>query len=316
MTDAYEEDVLTAYETGSLKSVATKAEMTRLKAATRATMLRNRRVCICPYYGWPKMKTSLHGPRLAQESSKDEAWMNEKAKSLLPSVAMPTRFLQTILTVLPVLTAGLYLLGLSWHQGYLAAFGLDDSFFPLTNDKALSTGFLSLVTFTVSSGIYGYAALGAFIIIAIMAAILSSTVRVRAAIAGASAWIGRHRLSLVIPKAADDLLEKSAVLYWYAGGILIILLLFYIMALFSTQNGMKQAGREMIAFQAGKGISAQIFSPQVQDPLVGKLVICSDKHCAVWSAASTTILKHEAIDRIVTRNLSIKGLATDKSASK
>ncbi len=44
--DAYEAEVLAAYEKGDLKSVATKEELARFKAAARATAIKDRRVNI------------------------------------------------------------------------------------------------------------------------------------------------------------------------------------------------------------------------------------------------------------------------------
>ncbi len=44
--DAYEKDVLDAFEEGALASVATRDELARLKAAARATALKDRRVNI------------------------------------------------------------------------------------------------------------------------------------------------------------------------------------------------------------------------------------------------------------------------------
>jgi len=44
--DAYESELLAAYEAGGLKSVATKSELARLRAAARATALKDRRVNI------------------------------------------------------------------------------------------------------------------------------------------------------------------------------------------------------------------------------------------------------------------------------
>jgi predicted DNA binding CopG/RHH family protein len=44
--DAYEQEVLAAFEQGQLKSVATKAELAKLKAAARATAIKDRRVNI------------------------------------------------------------------------------------------------------------------------------------------------------------------------------------------------------------------------------------------------------------------------------
>lgn len=45
-TDDYEREILDAYEKGQLKSVATKAELAKFKAAARATAIKDRRVNI------------------------------------------------------------------------------------------------------------------------------------------------------------------------------------------------------------------------------------------------------------------------------
>lgn len=44
--DVYEKEVLDAYEKGELKSVATKSELAKFKAAARATALKDKRVNI------------------------------------------------------------------------------------------------------------------------------------------------------------------------------------------------------------------------------------------------------------------------------
>ena len=44
--DPYELEILEAYETGKLKPVATKAELQRLRAAARATAIKDKRVNI------------------------------------------------------------------------------------------------------------------------------------------------------------------------------------------------------------------------------------------------------------------------------
>lgn len=44
--DDYEREILSAYEKGQLKSVATKAELAKFKAAARATAIKDRRVNI------------------------------------------------------------------------------------------------------------------------------------------------------------------------------------------------------------------------------------------------------------------------------
>lgn len=44
--DAYESELLAAYDKGALKSVATKAELSKFRAAARATAIKDRRVNI------------------------------------------------------------------------------------------------------------------------------------------------------------------------------------------------------------------------------------------------------------------------------
>lgn len=44
--DAYEAEVLSAFERGTLKSVATRAELAKFKSAARATAIKDRRVNI------------------------------------------------------------------------------------------------------------------------------------------------------------------------------------------------------------------------------------------------------------------------------
>ena len=44
--DAYEQEILDAFEKGKLRSVATRSELARLKAAARATAIKDKRVNI------------------------------------------------------------------------------------------------------------------------------------------------------------------------------------------------------------------------------------------------------------------------------
>lgn len=45
-TDQYERDILAAYDGGQLKSIATKSELARIRAAARGTAIKDKRVNI------------------------------------------------------------------------------------------------------------------------------------------------------------------------------------------------------------------------------------------------------------------------------
>ena len=222
----------------------------------------------------------------------------------------PTRTLQTLLTVLPVFTAGLYLLGLSYHRGYLTTFGISDTVFPLASDMALFTGFISLVNLTFPAGFYAIIALGAFIILVMVAAILSSTTRVRLVVARIEAWVLHRSPKVTLSPATDDLVDKSATAYGYGAGFIVGVLLLFLMVIFSAKNGGEQAKKEIADFQAGKTTRAELFSSQVPHGYVGMPIICGEKYCAFWSSAGTIMLRHEAIDQVVLHIPSPKRTAT------
>jgi hypothetical protein len=90
--------------------------------------------------------------------------------------------IKTVLPVLPVisvLSAGLYLFGTTYLQGYLNAFGIDDSMFPNSIDRLLFSGFAALVTFGVVPFVYAFLAMLALVAAVLIAAVLSSLPRVQ-----------------------------------------------------------------------------------------------------------------------------------------
>lgn len=64
-TDAYERRILTAYEKGTLRSIASKAELARLKAAARATAIKDPAPRPLPAPG----RTAPHRPKRRKTSA-------------------------------------------------------------------------------------------------------------------------------------------------------------------------------------------------------------------------------------------------------
>lgn len=78
-------------------------------------------------------------PRLRQQAGK-----NDKKPAKSPEQTLVR--VQIALTLLPLLTACIYLFGMSWHAGYLSVFHIDSGEFPLSTEQNLLAGVLSLVT--------------------------------------------------------------------------------------------------------------------------------------------------------------------------
>ena len=213
----------------------------------------------------------------------------------------PTQILKTILTVFPILTAGLYLLGLSHHQGYLAAYEINDSIFPLASDKALFNGFFNLLTFTFPSIIYAVGVIGSFIILAVVAAALSSTVHVKALVTKAKEWLAKIKHHPIDSQRLQNFIDKSAALYVYATGIFLILLALFVMAVLSKKSGHEQASEEIDLFNSNKKGTTELHSNKLSETYEGMLVICGDKYCAFYRENEILILSHNSINKILIR---------------
>lgn len=220
----------------------------------------------------------------------------------------PSRLLQTLFTVLPVLTAGLYLLGLTYHQGYLDVFGINDSVFPLASDRALLNGFFSLLVVSFPGILYMLGAIAAFVVLVVVVAVLSSTARVKAVVARGRIWLERRRPNQPIGSPiANNLVDKGAALYGYTAGLLLALLLSLVMVSLAAKSGKEQAEKEIEKFNAGKATRAQLFSSELEVPYTGILVMCGDKYCAFWGSNGTVIISHEGISKIITTKPTLIG---------
>lgn len=208
-----------------------------------------------------------------------------------------THSLQTLLTVLPVFTAGLYLLGMSYNQGYLSGYEINDSIFPLSNDKALFTGFIALI-YLIPAGLYAIVSLAAFMILLIIAAILSSTARVRSVSTRIHGWLLHHIPKANLSPTTDALVDISSTAYGYIAGIILSVCLLLVMALSAEKSGGEQAKKEIRDFQSGKVGRATLFTSPATESYNGMLILCGDKYCAFWSNSGTTLLRHETINRI------------------
>ncbi|SKA02046.1 hypothetical protein SAMN02745119_02359 [Trichlorobacter thiogenes] len=60
--------------------------------------------------------------------------------------------------IISMITATLYTLGLTFHQGYLREFGINDSLFPLSIDQTIFQGFVSLSTMGASAVVWFFVA--------------------------------------------------------------------------------------------------------------------------------------------------------------
>lgn len=206
--------------------------------------------------------------------------------------------IKTFLTVVPVLSAGLYLFGATYLQGYLDAFGIDDSMFPASIDRLLFSGFVALVTFGMLPLVYAFMALLTLVAAVLLAVFLSSSPLIQKWQACLSPHIRRMRYNRESTPAANAMLDKSAAIYVHGLGIFGIALLLFLLTVLSFRTGTKQAEQEMEKFSKKEGNYVQLLTDMTPTPIKAKQVICGATYCAFWSGYETLLVRHEQVRQI------------------
>jgi hypothetical protein len=205
-------------------------------------------------------------------------------------------------------------MGTTYHQGYLGAFGIDDSQFPLATDRSLLSGFLALVTFGLVPMLYALFSFFALTFTAMISAVLSSHPRVKhwqtIVIAKMASWRGKNAPS----KTMNDLVDKSATIYGYGAGVFLVVLSLVVVAVLSEKSGKEQAIKEIKSFKEEVGAFAILYSPLLPSPARAKQVICGPSHCAFWLGSETLILRHESVERVVMHNPAVQGTLRNRAA--
>jgi len=210
--------------------------------------------------------------------------------------------LQLALAVLPVLSAGLYLMGVTYHQGYLDGFGIEDSLFPLSIDRSLLSGFLALVSFGLIPMAYTVFAAMALATSVVVAAALSSIPRVNRWQAIVLTKLHSMRSKNAPPPALNNLSDKWATVLMYVVGVFVVVFLLAVVAVLSTKSGREQARKEIDAFKSQNGNYVTLHTASLPATTRAKQIICSTSHCAYWLGSEAIVLRHENIERVLTHN--------------
>lgn len=214
--------------------------------------------------------------------------------------------LQTVLTVLPVVSAGLYLLGAMYHQGYLYGFGLEDSLFPLAIEKTLLSGFVAFISFGLVPMLYAIAAILVLLFTVLVATVLSSTIRVKRWQAKIAAKLPSRSSKSESSPTMKHFIDKSESIYGYMVGTFLLIFSLLIIALLSMKSGQEQAQKEIETFKDKKDNWVMLYTGALPAPTRAKQIICSTSHCAFWLGDEAIILRHENVERIVTHHPSGK----------
>lgn len=222
--------------------------------------------------------------------------------------------LQPILAIIPVVSAGLYLLGFAYHQGYLDAFGIEDSLFPLATDRSLLFGFFAAINMGLVPMLYAFGAVAILFVTVVVVATISSVPRVQLLQARIIKKLRSFRNKGEASPTMSALVDKSGTLYGYVGGSFLVLFLLALVPVFASKSGKEQAQKEIEAFRAQKTNWVMLHTPLLAEPTKAKQIFCSSSHCAFWLGNESLIVRQESIERLVTYSAAAGGALRDKSA--
>ena len=207
---------------------------------------------------------------------------------------------QTLLTVLPVLSSGLYVIGMTYQEGYLAGFGTEVSLFALPTDRVLFLGLTSLISFGIGPLAYGVLAVLALVSAVLIAAVLSSLPAVKQRQAKVVAWLTpKPRTSKPAPSMIA-LVDKSEVLYGYFVGLLGITLALVLSAVFSSKTGQEHAANDIKKWQEGR-TRVSTFVVDGEPPTSAFQIACGATYCAFWTGSESRLVRHEQIKQLKSR---------------
>lgn len=201
---------------------------------------------------------------------------------------------------IPSATAILYLFGLTYHIGYLKAFGIEDSLFALASDKTLFTGFIATIDIGFMPATLIFFVVAIFFLLVLLLVILifytSIGERLRTKLtAKLKSWQYKGKPH----PEANTIIDKIGVWLIYSATIFIILFIFASITLLAHKSGEKQASREMHEFPESARKITTVYSPLIKMPTNTLQIMCSDRYCAFWTGKETIVLKHDEITCLV-----------------
>jgi len=207
---------------------------------------------------------------------------------------------QTLLTVLPVLSGGLYAIGMTYQEGYFAGFGVESSSFSLPPDRILFLGLTSLISFGIGPLAYSVLVLLALVSAVLIAAVLSSLPAVKQRQARFAEWLASKRSTSKPAPSMIALIDKGEVLYGYVVGILAIAFALVLAAVFSWKTGTEHAEIDIKKWQDGRTrISTFVVDGEL--PLSSFQIACGAIYCAFWTGSEARLVRHEQIKQLKSR---------------
>ena len=191
--------------------------------------------------------------------------------------------------IVTAITALLYIVGMAYHESYLAAFGLLKSQFPISHEITLFKGFASLATVGISKVFYIF-----FVVIFVtIIAIVIETSLSKGKRDAAKSYI---KNLLPIPKntpGTSMIFRKIFVTFEITSIATVFFLLLILTILVSAHAGKAKAKSILDRCTRSSAIKTVINSKDKQSPIDGCPIACSSRQCAYISGKNVIIVNND-----------------------
>ncbi|WP_244956542.1 hypothetical protein [Aeromonas salmonicida] len=245
--------------------------------------------------------------RLRQQASK-----NGKKPAKSPGQTLV--LVQIALTLLPLLTACIYLFGMTRHMGYLGFFHVDSSEFPLSTEQNLLMGVVALASNVLPLIIYPLALVGALML---MGAIIALTYRLIKKcsdhLGSLASDIGNSKCMLrflrallkyaMQPHEAKWLETTYDVIFtWYLRFCYVFFTCAVVfgLAFYSYRDGEESATEQIEKMKNGlPDFAEQLTYAKHPEGIPALRIACNSTQCTFWTEKDGTIyLRHDQIDSV------------------
>lgn len=203
--------------------------------------------------------------------------------------------IKILLALIPVLSVTLYMLGLTYYDGYLGSYGVEPTLFLLPSDVTLLYGFFALLQIGFQPFYVSFLILISLFFIIFVVVILSSRSSVKELQVKVASYLQKIKPS----EKTGEVINKGSTVYLYIFGIFFIVILPYFLAIQSIKYGEKHAERNKLEFKNQTGKWVMIYSNQSNSPLKAQQIACSSTHCAFWLGEEALTLTHDKINKVV-----------------
>ncbi|MFM5314441.1 hypothetical protein ACET9R_03635 [Aeromonas veronii] len=242
--------------------------------------------------------------RLRQKAKQKKATQGKSPEHTLVLV-------QIALTMLPLLTACIYLFGMTRHMGYLKVFHVDSSEFPLSTEQNLLMGVVALASNVLPLIIYPLALVGTLMLLGAIIALTFRLIkrrldhlRARASDIGNSEGMLRFLRALfkyaIQPHEAKWLeAAYDTISTWYLRfcGLLVVCAIVFGLAYCSYRDGEELAKEQIGQMKNGTPEFAEQLSYSRYPEGVSALrIACNATQCTFWTEKDGTIyLRHDQL---------------------